>query len=203
MMQRQGGFTIIELVVAMLITAIVFTLGYGTLNQALGNRESLTANATRLQDAQFAIRSFVQDFSQLSARPIRDPVGSDHLPALMGTETAVTLTRGGWMNPAGIGRTTLQRVRYVLEEGKLYRENWSVLDPLLDPPPARRLLLDKVRSISLQYMDATGDWRKDWPSTSSAATVPEERLRGRPRAVQVTIELEDWGRIIRVIEVPG
>jgi general secretion pathway protein J len=197
------GFTIIELMVAMLITAIVFALGYGTLNQALGNREIITARAERLQAVQATIRGLVQDFSQLAPRPVRDPLGEGHLPALLGAPAQATLTRGGWMNPAGVQRPTLQRVRYVLEDGKLYREQWAVLDATLLPPPMRRQLLDGVRAFSLRYKNDGRTWQTDWPPAASSGTRTERDLRWRPIAVEVTLELEDWGTIVRLIEVPG
>jgi general secretion pathway protein J len=203
MKARQAGFTIVELMVAMLVTAIVFALGYGALNQAVGNRELISARAQRLQALQATIRSVVQDFSQLAPRPIRDPLGAGHLPALLGEPAQATLTRGGWMNPAGVPRSTLQRVRYVLEDGSLYREQWSVVDATLDPPPARRLLLDGVRSFSLRYLNDGRNWQQDWPPAALGAERTEGDLRWRPIAVEVTIELEDWGRIVRLVEVPG
>jgi general secretion pathway protein J len=203
MNRPQRGFTIIELMVAMLITAIVFALGYGALNQALGSRETIAARAERLQAVQATVRGLVQDFSQLVPRPVRDPLGEGHLPALLGDSTQATLTRGGWMNPAGVQRSTLQRVRYVLEDGKLYREQWTVLDATLAPTPMRRMLLDGVRAFSLRYRNDGRTWQPDWPPPASSGTRTERDLRWRPIAVEVTLELEDWGTIVRLIEVPG
>lgn len=200
---RSRGFTIVELMVAMLITSIVFALGYGALNQALGNRETIAAQAARLQAVQGAMRNLVQDFSQLAPRPVRDPLGAVHQPALLGTPVGATLTRGGWMNPAGGQRSTQQRVRYVLEEGRLYRENWMALDATIDPPPARQLLLEDVRSFTLRYMDQGRAWQDTWPGPSSGPSASESVLRSRPIAVEVTIELADWGRIVRLVEVPA
>lgn len=203
MIRGHRGFTIIELMVAMLITAIVFALGYGSLNQALANRETITARAGRLQALQATVRGLVQDFSQLAPRPVRDPLGGDHIPALLGASSQATLTRGGWMNPAGVPRAALQRVRYVLEDGKLYREQWAVLDATLAPLPTRRLLLDGVRAFSLRYKNDGRTWQTDWPPPASSGTRTEQELRWRPIAVEVTLELEDWGTIVRLVEVPG
>jgi general secretion pathway protein J len=202
MIRAYRGFTIIELMVAMLITAIVFALGYGSLNQALANRETITARAERLQALQATVRGLVQDFSQLAPRPVRDPLGGDHIPALLGTPSQATLTRGGWMNPAGVPRSTLQRVRYVLEDGKLYREQWAVLDATLAPLPVRRLLLDGVRAFSLRYRSDGRNW-PDWPQYTPGGPRTEQDLRWRPNAVEITLELEDWGTIVRLVEVPG
>jgi prepilin-type N-terminal cleavage/methylation domain-containing protein len=43
-----GGFTLIELMVAIFITAILLSMGYGAVNQALGNRDALNTRQERL-----------------------------------------------------------------------------------------------------------------------------------------------------------
>ncbi|MDR2214925.1 MAG: type II secretion system minor pseudopilin GspJ [Nevskiaceae bacterium] len=202
-MKPSRGFTLIEVIVAMLITAIIFALGYGALNQALGNRETIDANAARLQQLQSTMRYLVQDFSQAAPRPARDPLGEDYLPAMRGETSQVVFTRGGWMNPAGVQRSTLQRVRYVLEDGKLYREQWPVLDATLDPLPTRRVLLEQVRAFTLRYMNDGRNWQTDWPPQLQGGQRTERELRWRPIAVEVTITTEDFGTVVRLIEVPG
>jgi general secretion pathway protein J len=205
-MRRQRGFTLIEIVIAVMITAILFTMAYGAIQQAIGNRERLQQNSARLRAVQFTMRSLVQDFSQLAPRPVREPLGDGYQPALVsgGTDlTQVSLTRGGWMNPLGGERSTLQRVRYRLEDGKLLREHWMVLDATLEPAPVKRELLGGVRSFKFRFYSDGRNWQESWPPASLGASRSEREQRWRPIAVEVTLELEDWGIITRIIEVPG
>jgi general secretion pathway protein J len=137
---------------------------------------------------------------------VREPLGEGYQPALQagGAERGqVLLTRGGWMNPADAPRSTLQRVRYRVDDGKLLREHWLVLDALLQPEPVRRTLLDGVKGFSLRFLNDARNWQDSWPPASLGATPSERDLRWRPLAVEVTLELEDWGRITRIIEVAG
>ena len=204
-MSRQRGFTLIEIVIAVLITAILFTMAYGAIQQALANRDRLTENADRLQALQFTMRNLVQDFTQVAPRMVREPLGDSHQAAVVSAANSgqVMLTRGGWMNPLGAERSTLQRVRYRLEDGKLLREYWLVLDPLLEPTPVRRELIDGVRSFSLRFYNDGRNWQDSWPPASLSTTPSDTDLQWRPAAVEITLELEDWGRITRVVEVPG
>jgi general secretion pathway protein J len=116
----------------------------------------------------------------------------------------VSFTRGGWTNPAGLPRPELQRVSYSIENGALMRSYTPELDATLADVPIKRKLVDHVKSFSLRFMDAGHNWQTQWPVlTTVAAGQQDMTLRWRPVAVEVTIELEDWGILMRHIEVAG
>jgi general secretion pathway protein J len=199
------GFTLIELMVAVFITAILLSMGYGAINQALGDREALSSRQARLLAVETAMRLLMQDFTELAPRPVRQPIGDGWLPAIIGapgTNTIVTLTRSGWANPAGIQRPALQRVTYVLENGALRREHWPVLDATLTTTTVRRELLDQVKSMTVRYMNNSYQWMDQWPQTALQGDATSN-LRLRPIAVEVTLELNDWGKLVRIIEIAG
>jgi general secretion pathway protein J len=202
---RTRGFTLIELAVAIFITAVLFAMGYGAVNQAVNNREILEEKQERLLAVQTTMRVFAQDIAQLSMRPTRNASGNSMDPVLQstsGSQPFLQLTRGGWANPAGVQRPALQRVAYVFEGNKLRREYWPVLDPLLSAELQKRELLTGVKSVTVRYMDITRQWRDTWPPQSAVANNATMNLRIRPIAVEVTLELDDWGKIIRIFEVP-
>ncbi|MEN9706283.1 MAG: hypothetical protein RLZZ393_2162 [Pseudomonadota bacterium] len=205
-MKARRGFTLVELLVAVFITALLFAMAYGAINQAVANRAAIEQTQDRALAVQRAIRTLVQDFSQLAPRPVRQPLGDGYLPAISSVSqppNLVVFTRGGWPNPAGVQRSALQRLRYHFEDGKLSRDYWPVLDATLDPPPRNETLLEGVRSVRIRYMDAARNWQEQWPFNGNPSGLSPLDLRIRPVAVEVTIELEDWGRISRLIEVPG
>ena len=107
----------------------------------------------------------------------------------------VAFTRAGWANPAGIQRPTLERVSYRFAKGTLRRMHWQVLDGTEASLPVRRDLLTHVKSISFRFMNDARQWVDQWPALGSSS------LRSRPFAVEITLELEDWGHIVRVVEV--
>jgi general secretion pathway protein J len=219
----QSGFTLIELMVALLITAILFVMGYRTLNQALTSRKEVEEQAARLLAVQQAMRTIEQDFGLLQPRPVRSMIGAGYDAALTTSPGAalgslsgaslsssstagtplVTLTRAGWTNPAGLPRSELQRVTYLFGNGTLIRAWWPVLDPTSATPQQQRVLLDHVKSVSLRFMDSGQQWRTDWPASAAGANAQQVGLRLRPIVVEVTLELNDWGVIVRTIEIPG
>lgn len=230
---RRGGFTLIELLVALFIAAIMFAIGYGAIEQALQNRGDIRRHQRELVALQTAMRVMEQDFVQLAPRPVRQPLGDAWSPAIQtlansgttslsgsssasdagsgatssfdsGPQPMVTLTRGGWSNPMGIERTELERVAYVFDNGTLIREHWNVLDPTLEDQPVKRNLLKHLKSVSFRYMTLGRQWIEQWPPPEvGSGQALDSYYRMRPIAVQVTLDTDDWGKIVRIFEVAG
>ena len=210
MRTRSGGFTLLELLVALFIAAIIFAMGYAALNQALRSHDTLKEQQAHLLGLQTAVRVLEQDFLQAAPRPVRQPVGDPPAQAALvglppGAQPIVALTRNGWSNPSGLQRPGLQRAAYFLENGTLRREYWNVLDPTLASTTAKRDLLDHVKSFTVRYLDAYHNWQDQWPPAGGCPTCQsdDQGLRQRPLAVEITIETEDWGKIVRIIEIAG
>jgi general secretion pathway protein J len=222
------GFTLVELLVALFITAIMFSMGYAAIDQALTGRKAVEAQAARMIAVQRTIHTLEQDIELLAPRPVRNPIDAGYQAALVANPAAATnigsssaapasassltqlatallsLTRGGWSNPAGLPRTELQRVSYLIEDGKLVRYHLPVLDAVGATATVRRELLDNVTSISFRYMDAGHRWSDTWQgNTSTTGGAPSPTLRFRPVAVEITLTLKDWGALVRVVEVAG
>ena len=197
-----AGFTLIELLVAISIFVVLGVLAYGGYNNSVKQTEIARAAMKRLEQVQTTVRLMTQDFEQVAPRPVRDVIGDTRLPALFadgrGQSSLVSLTRSGWTNPGGLPRSTLQRVNYVLEDDKLRREHLTVLDATLSNEPVKRELLDKVKSVRIRFMDNQQQWQEQWPPLNAP---PAQATRMRPLAVEVTLELEDFGEITRLIEV--
>lgn len=222
----ERGFTLVELLVALFITAIVFAMGYSALSQALTSRKQVADQAERLSTVQQALRVMEQDFELLQPRPVRDLLGSGYLQPLVlntnalgglgsvnaGTAMSVaaqqglallSLTRGSWANPAGLPRSELQRVSYVLREDQLVRQYQPELDTTGAALFQERELLDKVESLKFRFMDASLKWYDVWPTPLVQRLPPTDQLRARPVAIEFTLTLKDWGTLVRKIEVAG
>lgn len=200
---RARGFTLLEVLVAVFVFGIVAVLAYGGYNQLIRQTDILESSASRTRAIQAAVRRMSEDFAMVEPRPVREPLGDSVEPALRSdprAETLADLTRSGWSNPAGMPRSTLQRVAYRLEDDKLQRAYWNALDRTLTTEPATVTLLDHVRSVSFRFMDQNQSWHEQWPPRGYSGP---DVARLRPIAVEITLELEDWGKIVRLVEVSG
>jgi general secretion pathway protein J len=80
------GFTLIEMLVALLILGIMSALGYGTYRAARISAERTEESLKRSREIEFGMRVLVMDFAQMMPRPVRDPMGQSRLPALRGSQ---------------------------------------------------------------------------------------------------------------------
>lgn len=187
-MMRQRGFTLLELIVVIGIFGVMSLMAYGGLDSVLRTRTKVEAALTRTADFQKAYRRLRDDLQQVRLRPVRDGFG-DVQPPLEGParEGPLAFTRGGWRNPLQLPRPGLERVRYRLDERRLLRESWRVLDQAQDSPVVALVLLDKVEELRWRFLDPTREWRERWPPEGAAAQTP--------LLVELTLRTPDWGEI--------
>jgi general secretion pathway protein J len=194
------GFTLLEVLVAIAIFAVISVLAYGGLTTVLQQRELVEARTGEWRDLQMAMQLVSRDLRQLHPRPVRDEIGDRYEPALLsrpGAAFALELTRGGWTNPGALPRSTLQRVAYRIEDGRLVRIYWPVLDRTLATEPLVTVLLDGVDALELRLLDRQGTWHGQWPPVG---TDGDAALQTLPRAVEFALETERFGRVWRLLE---
>jgi general secretion pathway protein J len=204
MRRSATGFTLVEVMVAIAIFVIIGAMAMGGYNNLAQRSEQAQLTAARSRDIQATLLRLTQDFEELDSRPVREPLGTNYenaLEVLSQSSSEILLTRAGWSNPAGVQRPTLQRVRYRLDGAKLMREYWVVLDPTPETKPVSAELLNRIKSLRLRYLDSSGNWHDDqWPPQGYNA---QQALCVRPTAIEIALELEDWGKITRLVETPG
>jgi len=197
------GFTLLEVLVAIAIFSFVGVMALSGYTQLQKQSEYQQSRLERVREVQRAVQTIAQDLTQIEPRAIREPIGDQHVPALLAGESVeykLEFTRAGWTNTAGLPRPTLQRVAYRLDQDGLWRDHWRVLDRTQASEPVRVRLLSNVRAVTFRFLSPSREWIDRWPQPGGN---PAEQERARPAAVEVTLELEDWGLIKRVIEVAG
>ena len=204
---KQSGFTLLELLVAMSIFAIMSVMIFGGLSEVINVRSATDKYTSRLTALQIAFMHFSRDARQLSNRSIRGEYG-DKLAALQSSDIGqykIELTSAGYPNPAQLNRSELQRIAYGVEDNKLFRYRWNVLDRAEDSKPNKTLMLNDVSNMSVRFLDKgnssgnndDGNWVTAWPPQIDG--IVSDTL---PKVIEVTYELEDWGRFTRLFLLP-
>lgn len=149
MSARSRGFTLLELVVALAVFAVLATLAYGSLARLLQARDTLAARADALGRLQRLQALLARDCGALVQRPVRDELGDPEPPLRRAPDGSLELTHGAFGNPLDQPRAQLQRVRWQVRDGVLYRDAWPVLDRVPGTRPQAQRLLDGVRRFTV------------------------------------------------------
>jgi general secretion pathway protein J len=192
------GFTLIEVLIALLLFALLAGFGYRGLGVVLDAGEQLAGETRKWRDLALAFEHLRQSLSQAVDRPIRDRDDSS-APAFVGAATTrnsnepmLAFTRMGYAGHAGAAADQ-QRVGYRLREDRLEQLGWPVLDqaPLTEPQAIE--LLPGVQDLSFSYLHE-GRWFSSWPIPTNDAA--------HPAAVMVKLQLAGGERYQRVFALP-
>lgn len=190
------GFTLLELLVALSIFSVLSVMAYGGLQTVISTKKSTDKSADRISEVQLVMTRISNDLRQAVTRKIRDEYG-DFLPAMQTSKNgdeAVSWTRAGYRNPAQLKRSNVQRISYKLEQQKLIRVTWPVLDRAQDTKALEIEVLSNIDSVEWRFLNNSSEWISDWPEAGGKA----EQFP-LPKAVEFTFELQDWGKLRRII----
>ena len=190
--QQSSGFTLVELLVAVAIFAVVSVLAYGGLDTLLRLREGTDLRSQQLRTIQLAYAITKRDLEQMANRPVKDQLG-DQIPAAFLANERFEFTSSGLSNPLGIRRSDFQRIGYQIDDEKLQRLSWPVLDRGSDTTAMETTLIPDVLQFQLKFLDQNKKWQNEWNSATMGHQLP--------KAIEVNIELKNLGDIRWLFEV--
>lgn len=192
--RTRNGFTLVEMMVALFIFAILSVAGVIMLRSAVDSDEVTAENLGQMAEMQRFVSLMEADLSQALPRTARDDRG-DRQPAFAsqpdGPEAAfLKFTRGGQSNINGEARSNLERVEYRLADGNLERWRYRMTDGGSIDQPA--ILISNIESLELRFRDRRGQWSNRWEA---------ERLVEIPRAIEM--QFDQKGRRYRHLFLVG
>ena len=212
-MRRARGFTLLELLVAITIFALIGVASYRVLSSVMLTNERLTLRVEQLRSVNRAFWLLQQDIEQLIQRNVRNadggvPSGGNYLLIKNETELPLQFTRAGRANPLGLARSNMLRVAYRVdhhpdydktdsphyreERHYLLRYSWPMLDGAGAKEKAQiQVLLPDIEKINVGVLTAHGV-EPQWPA---------QNIKDPALAVQFEFTLKEGSTLLRSYKV--
>jgi general secretion pathway protein J len=199
---RTGGFTLLEILIAITIFAVLVTTIFGSFNTVFGNIGAIETYMDTYDMAQSCFKRMVTDLQSMhiaqppAFAPSRDDAGPDPY-RIVGDTTYLDNTDYGRLRFASLAhvplgkqkRSGIAEIIYYVEpetDGSLVLRRSDRLDPTEAAPETSikdPILCEKIRALSFAFIDADGEARETWDSDS------EDFDYETPQAVRIRMEI--------------
>ncbi|MGB1091071.1 MAG: type II secretion system minor pseudopilin GspJ [Oceanobacter sp.] len=222
--KRLCGFTLLEVLVAVAITASIGAGAVQLLRSVSDARQAVIIRSEQLAVLQRFNELVSRDVEQFINRPIRDAYGDEIDSLLLNSgDYLLEFTRAGWRNRPGVEdpRSELMRVAYRLESIQnddcevsrrrladwgvdepeldcLVRYVWPVLDRGYDSTPRAMVVLDQVETLEVELITR---YQANETETSQQTGWPVSQNADNleiPLAMQWKLELPVLGEVERL-----
>jgi general secretion pathway protein J len=190
---RSGrGFTLLELLVALSILALLSLLGYRAIAALADGEVRLSSETARWRALDQLYTRLEADARQALPRAAR--TGDTTEPAWIGDvdqdgNAYLRFSRAGPEFSVEAGSAG-QRLGYRLHDGAIEVLYWPYLDVATGSAPVAYALADGVARVSIDYLDRNAAWQPRWPLAGEPAL---------PRALRVTLTLADGTTVDRTL----
>lgn len=158
---KQRGFTLVEMLVALSIFAVIASIGVGLLRASIDTQGAVQDRLGAMGAINRLRAVMANDLAQAALRPARGPDGTAQ-PAFRGDAQGFAFVHRGRSAVDADGVPAVQRVEYRLTAGEWRRASAVRVDGVaLGDGDA---LAREVSGVTLRYRDARGSWRESWSS---------------------------------------
>lgn len=186
----ERGFTLIEIMTALLVLSLLALMSYRGLGAVLDAREHVRQETDKWRHVAAFLGRFERDVELAAPRSVRSANG--RAPAWLGTAattSAASLEFSRFASADGVD--TARRIGYRLnEKNEIELWLWPGLDAAPEAKPKRYPVLEGIKTFELQYLNTALVWVNAWPTTASDQAIP--------RAVRLRIVLASSEEIVRI-----
>lgn len=200
------GLTLIEVLIATAIMAVIGAISYQSLSASILSKEVVEDNLLKLNRVDriwMLLETDLRNLVPVEQRQVFGAGSGEAIPAFVADPSAtqywLTLLRGGHANPLHFPRTEMIRVGYRVQDETLWRDVWYDLASVDSEQARPQKIVEHVESIEVRLLPHTatsysdGPWVDRWP----APNLPQAGSK-LPLAIEVTLKLDGYSEITRL-----
>lgn len=194
----QPGFTLLEVLVALAVFAIVAGLAYRGLDSIATTRARLDQEMRMWRRLELVFERVNLDVTQIAPRSWKDGNNKERssvqgTTSTTGTECQLDVLR------FGPDRMPVH-VRYRLKDDQFLLDLIADTDTVVNSPAdatryGSNVLLDHVERCEMSFLDSSNAWQSHWPVSNASD-------RARPQGVRLRLTLAGKGQFERVYYLP-
>lgn len=192
-MQKKSGFTLVELLVAIAIFAVLSALGWKVFDYLIKVKDRNAMHEENLGQLQGAYQQIQRDTLQIV--PVSARNGDEIEPALSLDNQKLAFSKSGVSDPLKQGLSPYERVEYVYngQDKKIYRLKYSNLNRIRSDQPLSSVLLSDVDQYQIQILNPNETDR--WPD----GDIKDERQLPRGILMKVTIRDVEYEWVLSLL----
>ena len=193
---RSQGFTLVELLIAIVLFSILSLGSYQVLNSVINSHRKLSSHNEKFDALRRTINMLTRDLQQARSRTVSNSYGDQEGALILESsdQSRLVLSTAGWANPLLAPRGTVSRVEFFVDDDVLIKRRWLVLDVVDEDSYFDMPLLKNVSEFQIRALDPESRWISYWPTNDMPATQ-------LPQALEIELVIAELGRIKRVLEL--
>lgn len=200
MQTKANGFTLIEILVALFVFAIMGVLAAMSLHSMMRVHHHLKKVDQQITALQMTMTLLRRDMTNVIDRTSQNS-GGEVNPPFFASDREMMFTRTGLSNPLNMAQqSNMERVGYLFSHHQLIRLTWTTLDTQFPKQPAEQILLRHIKSLQWQFLSSDGKIFSTWPPSTISTQQTTPTL---PRVVLMVMYLNHSGVVQGVFPVPA